>query len=180
MNWTQIGLNWTASLKCLEITFAMIWRYINKQNWIELDNLHIFYRMDLVVTRRNLYCTSSLLDGWYRNYSNSLGLLLFEVKGWQLGLIYHFNSEFSQHPPHTIWNVRTGQILLLVSSKPQVNASGSSWVSLGSASRGLRCGWLSGTLIKVAWTGCSPAPEGFWWLLVAQKMNGWCVGIHRK
>ena len=30
MNWIIIGLNWTRSLKCLEMTFGVIWRYINK------------------------------------------------------------------------------------------------------------------------------------------------------
>ena len=30
MNWTLIGLNWTVLLKCLKITFVVIWPYINK------------------------------------------------------------------------------------------------------------------------------------------------------
>ena len=29
MNWTLIGLTWTASLKCLEMTFVVIWRFIS-------------------------------------------------------------------------------------------------------------------------------------------------------
>ena len=36
MNWILIGLNWTVSLKCLQMTFIGIWRYINKT---ELNNL---------------------------------------------------------------------------------------------------------------------------------------------
>jgi len=32
MNCTLIGLNWTESLKHLEIIFVMIWRFINKLN----------------------------------------------------------------------------------------------------------------------------------------------------
>jgi len=38
MNWTVIALNWTVLLKCLEMTFVVIWRYINKTelNRIEL------------------------------------------------------------------------------------------------------------------------------------------------
>ena len=37
MNWTPIGLNWTILFKCLEMTFVVIWRYINKTelNWIK-------------------------------------------------------------------------------------------------------------------------------------------------
>ena len=37
MNWIPIGLNWTILFKCLEMTFVVIWRYINKTelNWIE-------------------------------------------------------------------------------------------------------------------------------------------------
>jgi len=30
MNLIIIGLNWIVSLKCPEITFVVIWRYINK------------------------------------------------------------------------------------------------------------------------------------------------------
>ena len=30
MNWTLIGLNWTVLLKCFEMTFVVIWCYINK------------------------------------------------------------------------------------------------------------------------------------------------------
>ena len=30
MTWIVIGLNWTVSLKCLEMTFVVIWLYINK------------------------------------------------------------------------------------------------------------------------------------------------------
>ena len=39
MNWTPIGLNWTILFKCLEMTFVVIWRYINKTelNWILLQ-----------------------------------------------------------------------------------------------------------------------------------------------
>jgi len=38
MNWTPVGLNWTVLLKCLEITFVVIWCYINKTefNWISV------------------------------------------------------------------------------------------------------------------------------------------------
>ena len=38
MNWIIIGLNWTDSLKYLEMTFAGIWRYTNKTelNWIDV------------------------------------------------------------------------------------------------------------------------------------------------
>ena len=37
MNWIPIGSNWTILFKCLEMTFVVIWRYINKTelNWIE-------------------------------------------------------------------------------------------------------------------------------------------------
>ena len=35
MNWTLIGLNWMVSLKCLEMTFVVIWRFIIK---IELNS----------------------------------------------------------------------------------------------------------------------------------------------
>jgi len=34
VNWILIGLNWTVSLKCPEMTFVVIWRYVNK---IELN-----------------------------------------------------------------------------------------------------------------------------------------------
>ena len=30
MNWTLIALNRTVSLKCLEMTLVLIWRFINK------------------------------------------------------------------------------------------------------------------------------------------------------
>jgi len=30
MNWILIGLNWIVSLKCLEMTFVVIWHYINR------------------------------------------------------------------------------------------------------------------------------------------------------
>jgi len=30
MNLTPIGLNWTILFRCLEMTFVVIWRYINK------------------------------------------------------------------------------------------------------------------------------------------------------
>ena len=30
VNWIIFGLNWIVSLKCLEMTFVVIWRYINK------------------------------------------------------------------------------------------------------------------------------------------------------
>jgi len=30
MNWTLVGLNWTVSLKSLEMTFVVIWCYLNK------------------------------------------------------------------------------------------------------------------------------------------------------
>ena len=29
-HWIMITMNWTILFKCLEITFAEIWRYINK------------------------------------------------------------------------------------------------------------------------------------------------------
>ena len=35
INFTLTGLNWTVSLKRLERTFVMIWRYISKLNWIK-------------------------------------------------------------------------------------------------------------------------------------------------
>jgi len=34
MNWILIGLNWTVSLKCFEMTLVVMWHYINK---IELN-----------------------------------------------------------------------------------------------------------------------------------------------
>ena len=35
MNWIITDLNWTVSLKCLEMTFVVIWHFINKieVNW---------------------------------------------------------------------------------------------------------------------------------------------------
>ena len=44
MNWTPIGLNWTILFKCLEMTFLVIWRYINKTelNWIILKHDKVF------------------------------------------------------------------------------------------------------------------------------------------
>ena len=41
MNWTLIGLNWTVLLKFLEMTFVLIWRYINKTelNWINCTSM---------------------------------------------------------------------------------------------------------------------------------------------
>ena len=40
MNWIPIGLNWTILFKCLEMTIVVIWRYVNKLNWIELNWTH--------------------------------------------------------------------------------------------------------------------------------------------
>ena len=37
MNWIPISLNWTILFKCLEMTSVVIWRYINKLNWTELN-----------------------------------------------------------------------------------------------------------------------------------------------
>ena len=41
MNWTPICLNLTVLLKCLEMIFSVIWRYINKTefNWTEVAHL---------------------------------------------------------------------------------------------------------------------------------------------
>ena len=42
MNWTPVGLNLTVLLKCLEMTFVVIWRNINKAEfiWIEFYMIH--------------------------------------------------------------------------------------------------------------------------------------------
>ena len=39
MNWIPVGLNWTILFKFLEMTFVVIWGYINKTelNWIETE-----------------------------------------------------------------------------------------------------------------------------------------------
>jgi len=46
MNWILIGLNWTVLLNCLEMTFVVIWRFINKTelnwNWLQKkEKLHL-------------------------------------------------------------------------------------------------------------------------------------------
>ena len=41
MNLTLIGLNWTVLLMCLEVTFVVIWHYINKT---EKDVIHGTYQ----------------------------------------------------------------------------------------------------------------------------------------
>jgi len=58
INWTLIGLNWTISLKCLEMTFAVIWRDINKLNLIELTSMVVqrFYRLNSVVVGSDQLC----------------------------------------------------------------------------------------------------------------------------
>ena len=54
MNWIPIGLNWTILFKCLEMTIVVIWRYINKLNWIELLTLkHVLLNISKIKTWRS-------------------------------------------------------------------------------------------------------------------------------
>ena len=40
-DWILIGLNWIGSLKCLEMTFVLIWRYMKKIEFNRIEFKHV-------------------------------------------------------------------------------------------------------------------------------------------
>ena len=59
MNMTLIGLNWTVLLKCLEKTFVVIWRFINKTELTSMAQWNQQITLMMVISDRYL-----LLKGW--------------------------------------------------------------------------------------------------------------------
>ena len=52
MSWIIIGLNWTVFLKCLEMTFVVVWRFINEFSLFVL-NLFISEQPGFVAAAEN-------------------------------------------------------------------------------------------------------------------------------